>query len=144
MAMKADQRSVGGDMHDPEHRDGDEIEDHDRAEERANPRRAVRLDREQADQDADRDRHHIRPESRFDRGQPLNGRQHRDRRRDHRIAVEQGTGEHAEQDDARRPAPLLLLGFAVDQRQQGQAAALALVVGAHDRHDIFERHNDHH
>jgi hypothetical protein len=32
----------------------------------------------------------------------------------------------------------------VDQRQQGQAAALALVVGPHDHRDVFQRHDDHH
>ena len=35
-------------------------------------------------------------------------------------------------------------GRAVDQRQQRQASALPLVVGAHDDRDIFERHDDHH
>ena len=33
-----------------------EIEEHDRAEQQPDPRRAARLDREQADQDADGDR----------------------------------------------------------------------------------------
>ena len=46
-----------GDVDDAEHRDGEEIDEHDRAEQGADPRRAARLDREQADQDGDRDRH---------------------------------------------------------------------------------------
>ena len=45
------------DVHDAEHRDRDEIEEHDRPEHQADPGRAARLDREQADEDADRDRH---------------------------------------------------------------------------------------
>ena len=61
------------------------------------------------------------------------------------VAVEERAGEDAEQDDARRPA-LAAAGsrLAVDQGEQGEAAALALVVGAHDDGDIFERHHDHH
>ena len=131
-------------MHDAEHRDGDEVEDHDRPEQSAHPRRAVRLDREQADEDADRDRHDIGPEAGLDGGQAFDRGQHRDRRSDHRIAVEESAGEDAEQHDARRPALLLALRATVDQRQQGEAAALPFVVGAHDRHDIFEGHDDHH
>ena len=66
-----------------------------------------------------------------DGGQALDRRQHRDRRRDHRIAVEQRGREHAEQDDPAGPS-LLAAERAVDQREQGEAAALPLVVGAHD------------
>ena len=41
---------------DAEHRERGEIDEHDRAEHRADLGRAARLDEEQADQDADRDR----------------------------------------------------------------------------------------
>ena len=44
------------DVHDAEHRDGHEIDQHHRPEQQSDPRRAARLDREQADEDADGDR----------------------------------------------------------------------------------------
>ena len=121
----------------------EKIEEHHRAEQQADPRRAARLDREQADQDRNRDRDDVRLEARLDRGQALDRREHRNRRRDHQIAVEQGGREHAEHDDPVRP-PFLAAERPVDQREQRQAAALALVVGAHDDADVFQRHDDHH
>ena len=48
---------MGGDVDDAERRQRREIDQHDRAEHRADPRGAARLDQEQADQDDDRDRH---------------------------------------------------------------------------------------
>ena len=121
----------------------EEIDQHDRPEHQPDPGRPARLDGEQAEQDGDGRRDDIGLEAGLDRRQSLDRRQHRNRRRDHRIAVEQCGGEDAEHDDARRP--FLLLGRrAVDQGEQGQAAALALVVGAHDDEDVFQRHDDHH
>jgi hypothetical protein len=74
--------------------------------------------------------------------QTLGRGQHRHGRRDHRIAIEQRGREHAKQDERRRPLGVFRL--AVDQCEQGQAAALALVVGLHDGEDVLERHHDHH
>ena len=42
------------------------------------------------------------------------------------------------------PLGLALLGRAVDQREQGEASAFALIVRAHDDRDIFQGHDDHH
>ena len=78
-----------------------------------------------------------------DGGQALDRRKHGDRRRDHRIAVEERGREHAHQDDPAGPF-LLAAERAVDQREQSEAAALALVVGAHDDGDVFQGHDDHH
>ena len=60
-----------------------------------------------------------------------------------RIAVEQRGREDAEHDDAAGPF-LLAAERAVDEREQREASALALVVGAHDDRDVFQRHDDHH
>ena len=60
----------------------------------------------------------------------LDRRQHRDRRRDHAVAVEQRGAEQAEQHE--RPMCARPDLAAVEQRQQGQDAALAVVVGPHD------------
>jgi hypothetical protein len=65
-------------------------------------------------------------------------------RRDHAVAVEERAGEDAEQDDPRRPLAAFARALAADQGEQGEAAALALVVGAHDDADIFDRDDDHH
>ena len=87
---------------------------------------AIRID--------DRERHDVGVERRrrdlqaFDRGQ------HRQRRRDDGVAVEQRAADDAEQDyDARRDAPSARDG----ERHQRQRAALAVVVGAQQDQDVF-------
>ena len=122
--------------------DRHEIGEHDRPEQRRHPVGAQPLDPEQPHQDQDRDRQDRRRQVGIIDRDAFHRRQDRHRRRDHRIAVEQRRGEHAQQNDAARPA--LRLGLTVDQRQQRQAAALALIVGAHDDADIFQRHHQHH
>ena len=89
---------------------------------------------------ADRDRQHEGREARLDDRQALDRRQHRDRRRDHAVAEEQRGRQHAEHHQPVGPAPAA--GAALDQREQRQAAALALIVRAQDQQDIFER-DDH-
>jgi hypothetical protein len=130
------------DAHDTERRDRDEIDHHDRPEQRSDAARARALDEEQEDQDRDRQRHHQIAERGIDDRQTLDRRQDRHRRRDHAVAIEQRRGEHAEQDDARRPA--LRRHGTADQGEQRKTAALALVVRLHDDRDIFERHDQHH
>ena len=73
----------------------------------------------------------------IDGRQALDRRKNRDRRRDHRIAVEERRREDSEQDDPRRPF-LLAADLTVDEREQSQASALALVVGAHDDRDVLQ------
>ena len=131
------------DVRDPENRDGDEVEQHHRPEHQADLGGPARLDREQTDEDGDRDRDDERLEAAAHRLQALDRRQHRHRRRDHRIAVEQRRREDSEHDDPARPA-LLAAERAIDESEQREAAALALVVGAHDDGDVFQRHDDHH
>ena len=80
-----------------------EIDQHDRAEQLADPVRAVALDGEQADQDRERDPHDVRLERGADDAEPLDRRDHRDRRRQHRIGKEQGGREQrADQQPALR------------------------------------------
>ena len=64
---------------------------------------APRLDQEQADQDADRDRQDQRRQPGFGDRQPLDRRQHRNRRRDDRVAVEQRGRQHAQRDQPGGP-----------------------------------------
>jgi hypothetical protein len=61
-----------------------------------------------------------------------------DRRGDDRIAVEQGGAGHAEERHREHVVP----DHALEERHQGERAALAVVVGAHDQEDVFERDHD--
>ena len=128
--------------HHAQDRDHREIDQHDRAEKGRNLGRAPALDQEQADQDHHHHRHDRAMHPRFVNGQTLDRAHYRNGGRNHRIAIKQRGGKHAQQHDARRPA--LARNMLVDQSQQGQRTALAPVVRAHDDRDIFQRHNHHH
>ena len=65
--------------------------------------------------------------------------QHRDRRRDHAVAVEQ---RRAEQSDRDERAVRRFAALRSDERDQRQDAALALVVGAHDEEQVLDRDRD--
>ena len=131
-----------GDAERAEHGEGEEIDDDHRPEHRPDRGGAALLDHEQADEDDDRDRHDEGLKARLDHDQPLDRGEDGDGRSDHRIAVEERAGEDSEQDDG--GAPARRLGLARDEGEQGEAAALPLVVGAHQDGDVFERHHDHH
>jgi hypothetical protein len=69
-----DDHRVGGDVHDPQHRDDPKVGEHDRAEEDTDASCAMRLDREQPDEDEHGDRHDERRKMWRDRLQSLDGR----------------------------------------------------------------------
>ena len=129
------------DVRHAEQREHREIDQDDRPEQSAHLCRPARLDEEQADQDDDRGGNDERREAGVDRLQSLDRGQDRDRRGDHRVAVEQAGGEHAEHDQGR--GPFLAFEVARDQRQQRERAAFALVVGAHRDQHIFDRDDQH-
>ena len=85
-------------VNDAEDREHHEVSQHDRPEQRPDLRRATRLDREDPDQDRERVRHDIGLEALVDITEPLGRREHRHRRRDHAVAIEQRGREHPEQD----------------------------------------------
>jgi hypothetical protein len=110
--------------------------------------RAARLHREQPDQDHHRDRKHRQVQQSHEvelRGdalqlrsrqlETLHRRQHRDRRRDHRIAIEEGGAGHPQHQEQRR-APLC---HRLAERHQREGAALALVVGVEQHQHVLER-----
>ena len=68
---------------------------------------------------------------------PFERAQHRDRRRDGAVAIEQRRTENADRDDA---GTLAMLD--PEQRHQRENATLAVVVGAHDDRDVFDRRGD--
>ena len=80
-------------------RDDAEPDAHDRPEEGGDTRGAARLDRKQRQQNDHRHRHHIGIERRGDELDTFDGREHRQRRRDHGVAVEQGAADDPEQHD---------------------------------------------
>ena len=71
----------------------------------------------------------------------LHRRKHRDRRGDDAVAIEQRRADDAEEDQNRNSGAV---GYAFrrHQGQQRQDAAFAIVIGAQDEDDVFER--DHH
>ena len=105
---------------------------------RRDPRGAARLHREQHDQDHDGQRHDVGIERRRHDLEAFDRRQHRERRRDHRVAVEQRAADDAEQHQRAGALPMRVLR----QRHQRQRAALAVVVGAQQDDDVFERDDD--
>ena len=110
----------------------------DRSEPGRDRRRAAALHAEQPDQDREAQRDDVGLEGGRRELQPFDRRQHRDRRRDDRVAVEQRGAGHAEQRHREDVAP----HDALKQRHQRERAALAVVVGAHDQEHVFQRHDD--
>ena len=125
-------RPSGDERHEPD--------DHDRPEDRADAAGAATLHQKQPDQDDDGDRHDERLEDVRRDAKPFDRAQHRDRRRDHAVAVEQRRAEQADRDERR--GGTILPPFDADQRDQRQDAALALVVGAHHEQQVLDRHRD--
>ena len=129
---------IGADLKEPGQCDGEEPDHHDRAEKRRHLRRAARLHREQGKQDHNCQRHHVRLEGGRDDLEAFDRGQYRQRRREYRIAIEQGGADDAEQHD--RGAAFA--ECALRQRHERQRAALAIIVGIEQDHDVFQRDGD--
>ena len=114
---------------------------HDRAEEATDRASAVLLDREQGGQHHGGDRQNIVREARRDHVQSFDRAEHRDSRCDHAIAVEQRGGEDAEH--GHKPGGSRILSQLRDAGEQGQTAAFATVVSAHDDGHVFQRDQRH-
>ena len=127
--------------HEPGEREHREPDDHDRPEEPADRAGPEALDGEQPGQHDQRDRDDELLEALVDDLEALDRRQHRDRGRDHAVAVEQRGAEDAEQDERDLRAAAAQVR-ALDQRDQGHDPALAVVVGAHDERHVLDR-DDH-
>ena len=120
-------------------RDGGEPNERERSEDLANPAGAATLDREQAYEDGDRQRHHHRLQRLGGNLQSLHRAEHGDGGRDHAVAVEERSAEEREQGDDRSPLAKALR----DEREQRQDAARAFVVGSHDEREVLDD-DDHH
>ncbi len=130
-----------GDLHEldrAKHRDGGEPDQADRPEPGRHLAGAPRLDQEKPDQDRQRDLEHQRRGhpigQRRDRPQALDRRQHRDRRSDHRVAVEQRRSAQAQDEDHLGASAHRALG----QGHQRQHPALAVIIGPHQEQHILD------
>ena len=127
-------RWVLHDAIDAERRDRGEPEEHDRAERAADRGRPERLRREQREQDHGRRRQHVGLQGRRDLLHAFQRREHRNRRRDRAVAINERRAEEAYRYDER---PLMLLD--AEQRHQRDDAAFAVVVDAHGDIDVLDR-----
>src|SRR5581483_5828829 len=163
-------RLLPDDVREPEPADRDEPDQHRRAEEAGDAGRAEPLHREEAREERDRDRHHERLEGVGRDRETLDGGEHRDRGRDHAVAVEERGPQDAEGGERARTAARALGrggdgGVArrrrsavgrfrrrfsgahrvgrrhAEEREQRQDPALALVVRSHDDGEILDRHH---
>ena len=116
-----------------------EPEQDDGTEDQAHPRRPPALEEEQEHEDHDRRRHHVVLKPRCRDLEPFYRAQHRDRRRDHAVSVEERGAEEAEADEEQGPAAHLARG----ERHEGQDSSLAVVVRAQDVDVVLERDDDH-
>ncbi len=136
--QRLDDRRVCDDPAEPGDRQDREPDRHHGTEHPPDPVRPVTLDREQRDDHRDRDREDQRFEARLDDLEALDRREHRDRRGDHPVAVEERDPEHPQPDqDQLRPAPAQRRRL--HERDQRHDPALAVVVGAHDEGDELDR-----
>ncbi len=119
-------------------RNDGEPDAHHRPEEGRDPRGAARLNRKQHQQNEHGQRHDIGIEGGGDELDAFDCRQHRQRRRDHGVAVKQRTADNAEQDDG----AAALADRTLRQRHQRQCASLAMVIGAQQDHHVFQRDDD--
>jgi hypothetical protein len=110
----------------------------DRAEHASDGVGALALKKEQQGENDDGDGHHVLLQRGIERGHALGGTQHGDCRGDHTVAVEQGGSD--QDDDGRRAEPAFgdVAGGFAGQREQGEDAALAAVVGPHDVSEVFK------
>ena len=124
-----------------EQADRDEPHQHHRPEDVADEFGSLALDQEQGDQDRDGDGNdHRRQPGRVDL-ETFDGAEHRDRRRDHAVAVEQRGSDQTDDEQGGAPAPARCVP-GVEQREQCHDAALAVIVGAQDQDGVFERDDE--
>ena len=93
---------------------------------------------------SERQRHDEGREGRRHGRKALDGAHHRDRRRDDGVAVEQRQPDHGQQRDGMTDMARLAVQPVGGERRQGEHAALALVVGAHDQGDVLDGDGERH
>ena len=121
-----------------EHRDANEPDEHQRTERAADRGGAEALHHKQQHQHDGGDRHCVGGEIAARDFEALHRAEHRDRRRDHAVAIEQRRADQPADDEiAIASAPAR-----ARQRHQRQNAALAVIVGAHHHETVFDRNDN--
>ncbi len=129
------------DRHKAQHGNGGKPDQHHRPEQFADLVGPARLQQEEADQDDEGHRHDSGSERGILDTETFDGAQHRDRRRQHAVAVEQSEPDDGDDADGRfRPASQSRR--AMRQCRESQHAALTLIVRAHDQQDVFQCDDD--
>ena len=128
--------------------EGGKPDEHDRPEHPADGLGPALLRPEEHGQDDDRDGHDEAVEPRVDGVQSLRCAENRDCRGDDAVAVKEcGPNEDHDDGEAQSAAHgrgiLGIIASAVDQGQQGKDAALAVVVGLHDKPEVLHAHDQH-
>ena len=101
---------------------------------RGNAGGAAVLEQEQAEEHGKGERHHHEFKPGIDNGKAFNGREHRHGGRDHRVAKEKCRANDAK----RQHHAALFLQQRFDKHDERENAAFALVVGAHEKDDVFQ------
>jgi len=94
-----------------------------------NPSRPIATNHTNEDRDRDRNDHR-RESGRVD-FETFDSAEHRDRRRDHSVAIEERSRDQADDEQGGTPAPAWRLPY-FKQREQCHDATLAVIVGAQD------------
>ena len=124
-----------------EHGEHGEPDDHDRAEDGADYRRAGSLDAEESDEDDHCDRDDIRRQIGFDDLESFDGGEHRDCRCDDPVPVEKSGAEEPEQDQGPPQPDRWGLATGDDEGGEGQDAAFTVVVRPHHEDQILDRYD---
>ncbi|KAF5300727.1 hypothetical protein FQA39_LY19126 [Lamprigera yunnana] len=132
---------VINDVPQPQRPDAEKPQHDDGPEELADTGRAALLHHKQHQQHQQGDGNHPSLEVWRHHLQPLDGREHRDRRGDDAIAIEQAGAKNAQQHQrCAQPGPVF--DALRRQRQHGHRPAFAVVVGAQHQHHVFERDDE--
>ena len=123
---------VPDDLAGAEHPDQHEPHEHDRPEHGADRCRPVPLEEEQQKQGQQRGGNDVARELRSGDRQALDGTEHGDGRRDDAVAIEQRRAKESERDEDTSTSPLQ------QQREEGEDAALAVIIQTHDEHDVLD------
>ena len=130
---------LADDLRQAEDGDDDEPDDEDRPEDDSDARGALELDGEQPRQQRDRDRYDVGGEGGRGDVEPLDRRQHADRRRDHAVAEQQAGPQHQPPQQHQRAALLVL--ERVKEAVEREDAAFALVLRADDQQRVLDGDN---
>src|SRR6266700_3050505 len=101
------------------------------------------LENEQSEQNRERRGHDDKPESGSDYLETLGRAEHRNRRCDHTVAVEQCCPDNSEIDDC-APSPLIA-GSSLPLKQKGKQSehsSFTAVVGAKNENDVLDAHDE--